>query len=155
MPALNGWADTNSIGNNINPFLRSLDGLNEHDLSFARTLSGGVTSGLMLPGSANSIGGQAFPIKLRPVRSNSPSDRLIDPPASLVLPGEGEHARTYAVETGMSRDDGSTSWRYMKVRSFHFNLPANLQVRNANIMFRCRWPVARIPDVSMTRVSLL
>lgn len=46
------------------PHLRTLDGINTHDLAFKRTVSGGVTSSLILPGLANSIGGQVSPLLL-------------------------------------------------------------------------------------------
>ncbi|KAG6891468.1 hypothetical protein C0992_006199 [Termitomyces sp. T32_za158] len=46
-------------------FGRSLDGLNTHDESYPLSIAGGVTTALVLPGSTNAIGGQAFVIKLR------------------------------------------------------------------------------------------
>jgi hypothetical protein len=36
--------------------LRSIDGLNTHDQAFELTVSGGVTTAQVLPGSANNIG---------------------------------------------------------------------------------------------------
>lgn len=55
LPELSGADDVNSVGNQVNPWLRSLDAINTHDLSYRRTVSGGVTTSLVLPGSANSI----------------------------------------------------------------------------------------------------
>jgi len=55
-PELAGAVDDNSIKGTIQPWLRSLDGLNTHDDSYALSISGGVTTSLVLPGSANAIG---------------------------------------------------------------------------------------------------
>ena len=55
-PALSGASDTNSILGIAQPWLRSLDGLNTHDDAYALSISGGVTSANVLPGSANAIG---------------------------------------------------------------------------------------------------
>lgn len=52
-PELSGADDTNSLAAPIVPWLRSLDGQNTHDLAFKRSISGGVTTALILPGSAN------------------------------------------------------------------------------------------------------
>jgi imidazolonepropionase-like amidohydrolase len=43
--------------------LRALDGINPADLGFADALSGGVTTAVILPGSANPIRGQAAAVK--------------------------------------------------------------------------------------------
>lgn len=59
LPSLSGAADTNSVQKPILPYLRSLDAFNTHDTMFSRVRSGGVTTALVLPGSANNIGGYA------------------------------------------------------------------------------------------------
>lgn len=118
---MRGADDTNSLKSPITPALRSLDGISNHDWGFISIASGGVTSGLALPGSANNVGGQAFPVKMgrlgRKAASSGGWSRVIDPPRSLVLPGEGEVGRDglYDEETGMKRGDGSSSFRYMKM----------------------------------------
>ena len=55
-PALSGSNDLNSFHGPILPWLRSLDGLNTHDESYSLSIAGGVTTALILPGSANTIG---------------------------------------------------------------------------------------------------
>ncbi|CBQ70126.1 conserved hypothetical protein [Sporisorium reilianum SRZ2] len=121
MPALSGHDDVNSIGKNTNPYLRTIDGMNQHDGSFRKSLAGGITTGLVLPGSANSIGGQAFPIKYRQPSSYLPQDRLIEPPTSLARLGQGKGTAAQhltiqnEVDTGLHRKDSSSSWRYMKM----------------------------------------
>ncbi|KAG6832611.1 hypothetical protein H0H92_014447 [Tricholoma furcatifolium] len=82
-PALNGASDTNSLKGLVLPWLRSLDGLNTHDDAYQLSISGGVTTSVILPGSADAIGGQAFVIKLRPTAEHSSSSMLLEPPYSL------------------------------------------------------------------------
>jgi hypothetical protein len=82
-PALSGASDGNSLHGPILPWLRSLDGLNTHDDAYRLSISGGITTALVLPGSANSIGGQAFPIKLRPTEARSATSMLLEPPHTI------------------------------------------------------------------------
>jgi hypothetical protein len=56
VPNLNGASDTNSVLGITQPWLRSLDGFNTHDEAYTLSISGGVTSANILPGSANAIG---------------------------------------------------------------------------------------------------
>ncbi|EJD41715.1 hypothetical protein AURDEDRAFT_115328 [Auricularia subglabra TFB-10046 SS5] len=79
-PALDGASDGNSIHGITQPWLRSLDGINTHDAAYELSVSGGVTTALVIPGSANSIGGQGFTLKLRPTAERSPFSKLVDPP---------------------------------------------------------------------------
>ncbi|KAJ3553781.1 hypothetical protein NP233_g12570 [Leucocoprinus birnbaumii] len=85
-PHLNGAADTNSRKAPILPWLRSIDGLNTHDQAFELTVSGGVTTAQVLPGSANNIGGQAFVIKLRSTSEKSVISKVLEPPQTLITP---------------------------------------------------------------------
>ena len=57
-PALSGAADGNSLKSPILPWLRSLDAFNTHDQAFNLSISGGITTMLVLPGSAGNIGGE-------------------------------------------------------------------------------------------------
>ncbi|KAF8893820.1 hypothetical protein BD779DRAFT_1435509 [Infundibulicybe gibba] len=82
-PALDGASDTNSLKGLTLPWLRSLDGLNTHDDAYQLSIAGGVTTANVLPGSADAIGGQAFPIKLRPTSERSPTSMLLEPPYTL------------------------------------------------------------------------
>uniref|UniRef100_A0A8H8CNE4 Amidohydrolase-related domain-containing protein n=1 Tax=Psilocybe cubensis TaxID=181762 RepID=A0A8H8CNE4_PSICU len=98
-PALRGSDDTNSLKGLVLPWLRSLDGLNTHDDAYQLTVSGGVTTANILPGSADAIGGQAFTIKLRPTSERSSSAMVLEPPHSL----NGTHV-----------DQSRPRWRQMK-----------------------------------------
>lgn len=79
-PELKGSDDTNSLKGIAQPWLRSLDGINSHDEAYRLSISGGLTSANVLPGSANAIGGQAFTIKLRPTSERTVSSMLLEPP---------------------------------------------------------------------------
>lgn len=47
----------------MTPFLKSLDGLKAYDVAFELIASGGITSSMILPGSSNIMGGEAFAVK--------------------------------------------------------------------------------------------
>jgi imidazolonepropionase-like amidohydrolase len=59
-PGLKGTDDTNSLKAPILPWLRSLDGINTHDLAFNLSIAGGITTSMILPGSAGNIGLSIF-----------------------------------------------------------------------------------------------
>ncbi|OCH88859.1 carbohydrate esterase family 9 protein [Obba rivulosa] len=100
-PELDGASgDDNSLRGPIQPWLRSLDGLNTHDASYALSIAGGVTTALVLPGSANAIGGQGFTIKLRKTPERSPSSMLLEPP--------------FQINTSFLETSGRPRWRQMK-----------------------------------------
>lgn len=117
MPILKSTMDGNSMQGPVQPYLRSFHGFNDHDLALRLTQAGGVTTALVLPGSLNNIGGQAYPIKLRPMRGEAASARILDAPRTFVLPGDAEDGRDarYAPESGMHRPDSSSAFRHMKM----------------------------------------
>ncbi|CAK5283111.1 unnamed protein product [Mycena citricolor] len=82
-PVLSGARDGNSNRGLVLPFLRAVDALNTHDEGFINSMSGGVTTALVIPGSTNGIGGQGFTIKLRPTKERSSSAMLVDSPLTL------------------------------------------------------------------------
>ncbi|KAI0871361.1 amidohydrolase [Hypoxylon argillaceum] len=63
IPELVGNEDTNELSADITPYVRSIDGLDPNDHQIEVIKSGGVTTSLILPGSGNNIGGEAFVIK--------------------------------------------------------------------------------------------
>uniref|UniRef100_A0A8H8CQ82 Amidohydrolase-related domain-containing protein n=1 Tax=Psilocybe cubensis TaxID=181762 RepID=A0A8H8CQ82_PSICU len=83
IPEFEGTTDTNSFRGIIQPWLRSIDGLNTHDNAYPLSIAGGVTTSLILPGSANAIGGQAFVIKHRETSEKSPSSMILEPPFQM------------------------------------------------------------------------
>jgi hypothetical protein len=65
-PILRANEDTNEVNDifgPLTPFVRSLDGMKPYDEATTMIRSGGVTSSLILPGSANIMGGEAFIVK--------------------------------------------------------------------------------------------
>ncbi|KAF6761161.1 amidohydrolase [Ephemerocybe angulata] len=99
-PELSGSDDSNSLKGTIEPWLRSLDGLNTHDEAYPLSIAGGVTTALILPGSANAIGGQAYVMKLRETSERSPSSMLLEPP--------------YHINASFPNPNLPRSWRHMK-----------------------------------------
>ncbi|KAI0690094.1 carbohydrate esterase family 9 protein [Cytidiella melzeri] len=79
-PSLRGANDGNSHNGPILPWLRALDALNTHDDAYQLSIAGGVTTSLILPGSANAIGGQGAVIKLRRTSTRSPTSMLLENP---------------------------------------------------------------------------
>ena len=69
--------EVNEATSPLTPFVRSLDAFNPSDKAIEIVASGGVTTALVLPGSANQMGGEAFVFKLRPVSTTSNEDMLI------------------------------------------------------------------------------
>ncbi|KAJ8496327.1 hypothetical protein ONZ45_g12505 [Pleurotus djamor] len=99
-PELEGAADDNSLKGTAQPWLRSLDGLNTHDDSYPLSISGGITTALVLPGSANAIGGQAYLIKLRETAERTPSSMLLEAP--------------YQINSSFPDPSLPLHWRHMK-----------------------------------------
>lgn len=64
LPELAATADYNEMSDNVTPWARSLDGLDVLDPQIQVIKSGGVTASLVLPGSSNNVGGEAFVVKL-------------------------------------------------------------------------------------------
>lgn len=62
----------------LTPFVRSLDGMKVSDLALRLIASGGITSSLILPGSANIMGGEAYVVKnaVAPLGTAQPEERV-------------------------------------------------------------------------------
>ncbi|KAH6910360.1 hypothetical protein BKA70DRAFT_1272879 [Coprinopsis sp. MPI-PUGE-AT-0042] len=92
-PELSGADDTNSVKGLTFTLDASVDGLNTHDEAYHLSISGGVTTANILPGSADAIGGQAFTIKLRPTQERTTTAMLLEPPFSLNATGAEQAER--------------------------------------------------------------
>jgi hypothetical protein len=84
LPELEGWEDSNEMAADITPYVRSIDGLHPLDHQIQVIKSGGVTTSLVLPGSANNMGGEAYVIKHAVGKADgrnetSAADMLADP----------------------------------------------------------------------------
>ncbi|KAL1639374.1 hypothetical protein SLS58_007955 [Diplodia intermedia] len=87
LPQLRGNEDTNEMSADITPYVRSIDGLDPLDPQIQVIKSGGVTTSLVLPGSGNNIGGEAFVVKHAVGKPDgrvevSAADMLADPDRS-------------------------------------------------------------------------
>lgn len=63
LPELVGNEDSNELSSDTTPYVRSIDGIQPLDHQIQVIKSGGVTTSLVLPGSGNNIGGEAYVIK--------------------------------------------------------------------------------------------
>jgi len=84
LPSLNGGNDGNEMSSDVTPFVRAIDGLDPFDPQYQVIKSGGVTTSLILPGSANNIGGEAYVVKHAIGKKDGrkevgPKDMLADP----------------------------------------------------------------------------
>ena len=61
-PSLEGATDGNSLHGPIVSWLRTIDAIDTHDAAYELAVAGGVTTSLILPGSANAIGKCLFNI---------------------------------------------------------------------------------------------
>ncbi|KAI9361601.1 hypothetical protein DFJ73DRAFT_893529 [Zopfochytrium polystomum] len=96
LPALDGSSDGNELRPATNPQLRVIDSVNVLDPAFDLVASGGVTTSLILPGSALLMGGEAFAAKMLRTGTNEAQD--------------------LSVNLGMSPDgDDGKIWRWMKM----------------------------------------
>ncbi|KAJ1562582.1 hypothetical protein HK405_010403 [Cladochytrium tenue] len=77
-PKLTGSSDTNEVSSPLNPQLRAIDAIDILDPAFPLILSGGVTTSLVLPGSALLMGGEAVAVKMLTTRTNLPEDLAVD-----------------------------------------------------------------------------
>ncbi|RCH90814.1 hypothetical protein CU098_006867, partial [Rhizopus stolonifer] len=75
-PEFAGTDDTNEMTQPLTPFVRTIDAFNPSDKAIRIVSSGGVTTALVLPGSGNLIGGEAFAFKLLPKATVSNEDML-------------------------------------------------------------------------------
>jgi hypothetical protein len=82
-PGLRGSEDFDSKKGPVLPWLRSIEGLHTRDNEFELAMAAGVTSAQVLAGASNSIGGQAFVVKLRRTSEGSASSMVVDPPQGL------------------------------------------------------------------------
>jgi imidazolonepropionase-like amidohydrolase len=64
-PGVESNEDGNEATDPLRPEVRAVDSVNAEDPAFALARAGGVTTVMVLPGSANLIGGQAAVLKLR------------------------------------------------------------------------------------------
>lgn len=84
LPTLRGNEDTNEMSSDITPYVRSIDSIQPSDHQIQVIKSGGVTTSLVLPGSGNNMGGEAYVVKMAVGKADgrnetSAADMLADP----------------------------------------------------------------------------
>lgn len=84
MPEVIAHADGNEATRPVTANMRAADGLWPQDPALSRALAAGVTTVLVLPGSANLVGGQGVTIKLHPGRG-AEDMRFPGAPATLKM----------------------------------------------------------------------
>jgi imidazolonepropionase-like amidohydrolase len=77
-PTFDGNSDGNELTSPTTPQMRTLDGFDPNDLAVKTVMSGGVTTILVLPGSANLMGGEAYAFKLRPGQRGTAEEMLVN-----------------------------------------------------------------------------
>ncbi|PYH88717.1 hypothetical protein BO71DRAFT_403647 [Aspergillus ellipticus CBS 707.79] len=79
-PSLDVTDDVNEVhpdSGPLTPFVRALDGLKAYDETATMFASGGITSSLILPGSANVMGGEAVMVKNR-LNSGKAAEQVVE-----------------------------------------------------------------------------
>ncbi|HEY5950501.1 MAG TPA: amidohydrolase family protein [Kofleriaceae bacterium] len=98
-PAGRGHNDGNEAVAPVTAHARAEYGFWPQDPQLARALAGGVTAALILPGSANLIGGRGFTVSLRPSRTAAESAFPGAPPTVKMACGENPK-RVYGEKGG-------------------------------------------------------
>ncbi|KAI0074162.1 carbohydrate esterase family 9 protein [Panus rudis PR-1116 ss-1] len=139
VPSLKGSADGNSHYGPVLPWLRALDGLNTHDEAYKLSVSGGVTTALVLPGSANAIGGQGILIKLRPTPERTPTGMLLENPYSTNIteydPSQGLRWRQMKHACGENPDRVYSGTRMDTTWAFRQGYNKAREIKNAQDAF--------------------
>lgn len=87
--------DVNEITNPVTPQLQAVDGINFFDLGFNDALRGGITRAMIMPGSANILGGQAVFLKTLATR---PTEMIYKNPWGLKAALGENPKRVYGTE---------------------------------------------------------
>jgi imidazolonepropionase-like amidohydrolase len=90
--------DVNEISDPVTPALRALDGINPFDIGFQDALSGGVTTVMTGPGSANVIGGMSLVMKTAGPNLDS---MILNPQAGIKVAFGENPKRVYAEQKKM------------------------------------------------------
>jgi imidazolonepropionase-like amidohydrolase len=90
--------DANEMSDPLTPALRALDGINPFDLGFQDALSGGVTTVMTGPGSANVVGGMSLVMKTAGPDLDS---MILNPEAGMKVAFGENPKRVYAEQKKM------------------------------------------------------
>jgi imidazolonepropionase-like amidohydrolase len=105
--------EMNAATEALTPQARVLDALKPYDVATALIASGGVTSSLLLPGSANLIGGEGVPVK-NAVRPGSAGEPVIE--EMLLEHGVPEAERRRYIKMAMG-ENPKRVWKHTRMGS--------------------------------------
>jgi len=100
MSALGGDSDVNEAIDPFTPYARASDAINIEDPYFRYPLSGGVTTIVTRPGSANVFGGLSVALK---IKTGSLKDMIIKDPCDLKMAMEGNPIGVYGTRGRMPK----------------------------------------------------
>ncbi len=102
--------DGNESIHPVTPAVWAGDGVRVDDIAFARARAGGVTTVLVIPGSANLIGGQGVVLKLRPSRTLA-GMQVVGAPRHIKMACGENPKRVYQSDTnGPTTRMGNVAW---------------------------------------------
>jgi len=107
------YQDGNEATDPITPQVRAIDAFNPQDSAIKKALSGGVTTTMILPGSANAVGGQGAIIKFN---SQIVDQMIIKEPAGLKM-ALGENPKRFYGES-MKRTPGTRLGTAAMIREY-------------------------------------
>lgn len=107
------YQDGNEATDPLTPQVRAIDAFNPQDSAIKKALSGGVTTTMILPGSANAVGGQGAIIKLN---SQIVDQMIVRQPAGLKM-ALGENPKRFYGES-MKRTPGTRLGTAAMIREY-------------------------------------
>ncbi|SHH45062.1 amidohydrolase [Thermosipho atlanticus] len=144
------YQDGNEYSDPVTPHVRAIDAFYPGDAAINRALSGGVTTVMVVPGSANPIGGQGVILKFK---SNIVDEMIIKQPAGLkmafgenpkrVYGSKGKMPTTRLGVAGIIREYFTKAKDYMRRRELDpktpidFSLEVGAMVLRKEIPARC------------------
>lgn len=129
-PSSFGLEDTNEMTDPTTSYVRTMDAIYPNDPSIYQILSGGVTTSLILPGSANVMGGQASLVKMR---GTTVGELLIPGAKGAVKMACGENPkRVYGANGKMPSTRMGIGWKFRERFHDAATLRAEQQVWDCN-----------------------
>lgn len=112
-PSAKAHADGNEMTSPTTPAVRALDAFDPEDPAIARSVAGGVTTALILPGSGNVVGGQALYVNLY---GKTVADMALPNPPRAMKWAMGENPkRVYAAKGMMPMSRMGHAWVLRKL----------------------------------------
>ncbi|HAN31429.1 MAG TPA: amidohydrolase [Myxococcales bacterium] len=111
-PYASAHSDGNEMSSPLTPMVRAVDSYDPEDPAIAKSLAGGVTTALILPGSGNVMGGEAAYVKLR---GRTTAEQLLPAAPRAMKMAMGENPKRYYGKKGrMPRSRMGHAWLMRK-----------------------------------------